>query len=100
MAGVERGRIGSARPHGSGVRNLTQVSALPVGEDEDAALRACSNGLVGELFRIGAICWVSDARFRVNRSGSPGAIIIWCAAKVGRGRHLAQRRSLLLFIRV
>jgi hypothetical protein len=25
------------------MRNLTQVSALPVGEDEDAALRACSN---------------------------------------------------------
>jgi hypothetical protein len=37
------------------MRNLTQVSALPVCEDEDAALRACSNGLVGELFRIGAI---------------------------------------------
>src|SRR5258708_7851308 len=25
------------------MRNLTQVSALPVCEDEDAALRACSN---------------------------------------------------------
>src|SRR6266404_5848678 len=47
--------IRRAKPHASGVRNLPQVSALPVCEDEDAALRACSKGLVGELFRVGAL---------------------------------------------
>ena len=36
------------------------VSALPVCPDQDAALRACSNGFGGELFRFGAICRGSD----------------------------------------
>jgi hypothetical protein len=39
-------RIRSAKPHAG--------FALPVCPDQDAALRACSNGLVGGLSRIGA----------------------------------------------
>ena len=49
------------------MRNLTQVSALPVCEDEDAALRACSNGLVGELFRIAATAGVSMLMLHVSQ---------------------------------
>ena len=58
------------------MRNLTQVSALPVCEDEDAALRACSNSWRPERTLVGT------GRPRVSCSRASLIVFLICIANV------------------